>query len=121
VPSRLANYTRAQVELLRGEYKASADRIRQMIHINDPEGRYYAARHLAQLGETGEAIDLLERVVADGFFCLPAFVRDPALDSLRPHPEFASILRDVEARHRRAIISFITAEGDRVLGLTSAV
>jgi hypothetical protein len=48
-------------------------------------------------------------------------VRDPALDSLRSHPEFASILRDVEARHRRAIISFITAEGDRVLGLTSAV
>jgi hypothetical protein len=27
----------------------------------------------------------------------------------------------VEARHRRAVISFITAEGDRVLGLTSAV
>jgi non-specific serine/threonine protein kinase len=121
VPSRLVNYTLAQVELLRGDYKASGDRIRKMTHIHDPEGRYYAARHLAQLGEINEAIDLLTRVVADGFFCLPAFVRDPALDSLRSQPEFASILRDVEARHRRAIISFITAEGDRVLGLTSAV
>ena len=121
VPTRLANYTLAQVELLRGDYKTSADRIRAMVHIHDPEGRYYAARHLAQAGETIEAIDLLKSVVADGFFCLPAFVRDPGLDLLRPLPEFAAILRDVESRHRRAVISFITAEGDRVLGLTSAV
>jgi hypothetical protein len=69
------------------------------------------------LGETSEALDVLAGAVNDGFFCLPVIVGDPALDPLRALPAFASILRDAEARHRRAIVSFISAEGDRVLGL----
>jgi tetratricopeptide (TPR) repeat protein len=120
-PSRLVAYTQAQIELLQGEFVFSAERIRTLANIKDPEGRYYAARNLAQIGHTNEAIEVLKGVVADGFFCLPAFLRDSALDPLRALPEFGAILRDVEARHRRAVISFITAEGDRVLGLTSAV
>jgi TolB-like protein len=120
-PSRLVAYTQAQIELLQGEFVFSAERIRTLADIKDPEGRYYAARNLAQIGHTNEAIEVLKGVVADGFFCLPAFLRDSALDPLRALPEFGAILRDVEARHRRAVISFITAEGDRVLGLTSAV
>jgi hypothetical protein len=55
-------------------------------------------------------------VVEDGFFCVPAFTRDPWLDSLRGTPEFAAVVRRAEARHRQALISFLTAEGDRVLG-----
>ena len=57
-----------------------------------------------------------------GRLLLPPGIRARSgLDALRSLPGFSGILRDVEARHRRAIISFITAEGDRVLGLTSAV
>ena len=66
------------------------------------------------------ALPLLVERVEDGFFCLPAFARDPWLDSLRGrrssrHPSTA------EARHRQAIISFLTAEGDRVLGIPQPV
>jgi hypothetical protein len=47
--------------------------------------------------------------------------RDPWLDGVRGTPEFAAILRRVEARHRQAVISFLTAEGDRVLGVAHPV
>jgi hypothetical protein len=60
-------------------------------------------------------------VVPDGFFCLPALTRDPWLDSLRTMPAFVSILREAEARHRQAVISFLVAEGDRVLGVSHPV
>ena len=91
------------------------------MNIRDPEGRYYVARHLAHLGEPDGALELLARVVPDGFFCVPALTRDPWLDPLRGTPAFGAVLRDAEARHRRAVISFLTAEGDRVLGVPHPV
>ena len=60
---------------------------------------------------------MLSHVVDDGFFCLPAFTRDPWIDPVRPLPAFTEIIRRAETRHRRAIISFLSAEGDRVLGV----
>jgi tetratricopeptide (TPR) repeat protein len=117
VNSRLVTYGIAFLEMLRGDYPASLALIRQLKDMRDPEGRFYVARHLTQLGETSEALDVLATAVRDGFFCVPVFVGDPALDPLRPLPAFANILRDAESRHRRAIVSFISAEGDRVLGL----
>ena len=83
----------------------------------DPEGRFYVARHLAYLGDRDGALDLLDHVVKDGFFCLPALTRDPWLDSLRGTAQFASVLHHAESRHRQAVISFLTAEGDRMLGI----
>ena len=79
------------------------------------------ARHLAHIGEGKEALAILKNVVEDGFFCLPAFTRDPWLDSLRGTSEFTAIMRRAETRHRQAIISFLTAEGDRVLGIPHPV
>jgi hypothetical protein len=59
--------------------------------------------------------------VEGGFFCLPAFTRDSGLDGLRSTPEFSAILRQAEGRHRQAVISFPSAEGDRVLGIPHPV
>ena len=117
VDSRLVSYTIGLLHLLRGEQADSARIFRQLKGMHDPEARYHVARHLAQLHEPAEALQVLEGAVSDGFFCVPAMVRDPALDSVRGLPAFAAILREAEARHRRAIISFISAEGDRVLGI----
>jgi len=117
VNSRLVTYNIAFLKMLRGDYAGSLELIRQLKDMHDPEGRFYVARQLAQLGEASEALDVLASAVKDGFFCVPVFVTDPALDPLRALPAFATILRDAESRHRRAIVSFISAEGDRVLGL----
>jgi hypothetical protein len=73
------------------------------------------------LGEKEEGLRLLQPVVEEGFFCLPAFTRDPWLDPLRGVPEFAAIVRRAETRHRQALISFLNAEGDRILGVSHPV
>src|SRR4029077_854432 len=54
--------------------------------FRDPEGLFYLSRHLAHLKEARPALELLERVVAGGFFCFPIMARDPWLDSLRKKP-----------------------------------
>jgi serine/threonine protein kinase/tetratricopeptide (TPR) repeat protein len=121
LPHLLAIYVKALHQLLLNELADSADSARKLRHIHDPEGRFYVARHLAHLGEGEDALAILKNVVEDGFFCLPAFTRDPWLDSLRGTSEFTAILRRAETRHRQAIISFLTAEGDRVLGIPHPV
>jgi hypothetical protein len=75
------------------------------------------ARSFAHAGAFDDALPILKEVVENGFFCLTAFTRDPWLDGLRGHPEFSAVVRRAEARHRHALISFLTAEGDRVLGI----
>ena len=95
--------------------------LRKLLDIPDPEGRFYIARELARLGEHAEALEILSSCIAGGFYCLPAFARDPLLDSLRALPEFGHILRSAEQRHRQALIAFLNAEGDRILGVAHPV
>ena len=121
LPHLLKLYVNALTQLIRNEREASLDNIRKLTNIHDPEGRYYAARHLAYFGDSELALSLLKGVVEDGFFCVPAFARDPWLDSVRGTAEFAAIVRRAETRHRQALISFLTGEGDRVLGISQPV
>jgi TolB-like protein/predicted Ser/Thr protein kinase/Tfp pilus assembly protein PilF len=117
LPSRMVQYTSALLHLIRGDRQRSVESILRQVDIPDPEGRYYVARHLVQVGEIDRALGMLAGVVEDGFFCLPALARDPWLDPVRSLPAFAESVRRAEARHRRATISFLSAEGDRVLGV----
>ena len=117
IPSRMLHYTNALMFLIRGERERSVAAILRQMDIPDPEGRYYVARHLIHLGETDRGLAALSNVVDDGFFCLPALTRDPWLDAVRTSPAFADIARRAEVRHRRAVISFLSSEGDRVLGV----
>jgi serine/threonine protein kinase/tetratricopeptide (TPR) repeat protein len=117
LPSRMVRYTSALLYAIRGERDASLAAIAREGDIPDPEGRFYVARHLVHLGEIDRGLEMLSRVVDDGFFCLPALTRDPWLDPVRSLTAFTEIVRRAETRHRRAIISFLSAEGDRVLGV----
>jgi len=121
LPHLLVFYVKALGHLIRGEREESLENIKVLTTIHDPEGRFYAARHLAYLGDIDAALPLLRGAVEDGYFCVPALARDPWLDPLRGTPEFAAIVRRAETRHRQALISFLTAEGDRVLGITQPV
>ena len=83
----------------RGEHRGGR-RIRG--RLPGSRGLFYLSRHLAHLDEVSPALDLLERVVAGGFFCFPAMARDPWLDPLRKKPAFTKLLRRAEAQHREA-------------------
>ena len=117
----LAVYAKALAHLVRNEFDESRALMRTLMTIKDPEARYHMARQYAYLGDNESALAALAAVIEDGFFCLPAFARDPWLDPLRGAPEFSAILRRAEVRHRQAVISFLTAEGDRILGIPHPV
>jgi len=87
--------------------------------FRDGEGIFHGVRGYTRLGEIDKAMLAFERVVHNGFFCYPAFVRDPWLDPLRSLPRFIELMRLVETRHRAAARRFAEQGGDRLLGLRS--
>lgn len=119
--NRLSHYIDALRETILGNRGPAAATLRRLGDIPDPEGRFYVARGLAHVGESAEALTILAGAVEDGFYCLAALTRDPWLDALRGTPEFAALVRRAETRHRQAVISFLNAEGDRVLGVAHPV
>lgn len=117
MPGLLISFTSALRHLLEGNIDESRAALQPIMAAKDPEARFYLARQLSHIGDTSDALAVLRGVVNDGFFCLPAMVRDPWLDPLRALPEFNEILTLAEERHRAAIVSFLTSGGDRVLGV----
>jgi hypothetical protein len=118
---RLTYFVEGLKHTIAENHDRAAEELRRLVDIPDPEARFYVARNLAHVGQRDEALSLLGGAVDGGFFCLPALTRDPWLDSLRPLHEFAAILRRAETRHRNALISFLNAEGDRILGVAHPV
>lgn len=121
IESRLVFFIEGLRHLIEGRTEQALENHRRLTTIPDPEGRWYVARAMAYLGARDEALSLLGTVVEEGFYCLPAFTRDPWLDSIRGTPEFADIVRRAESRHRQALISFLNADGDRILGVAHPV
>jgi tetratricopeptide (TPR) repeat protein len=121
IATRLVLFTDSLRHTIEGNAAEAIAALRQLTTIPDPEGRWYIARSLAYFGQVEEALPLLEQVVEEGFFCLSAFTRDSWLDPLRGTPQFAAIVRRAETRHRQALISFLNAEGDRILGVAHPV
>lgn len=85
-----------------GEESRAALRRAEQKDCGDPEALYYVARTWARLGETDTALSLLARAVNEGFFCYPAFTRDPWLDPLRADARFAATLEAARSRHDSA-------------------
>jgi tetratricopeptide (TPR) repeat protein len=117
IASRMVSFTSSLRLLLHGRTDDSIATLGALRDIRDPEARYFVGRHLAYAGDHAGALEAIEWAVDNGFFCTPAVVRDPWLDGLRGNPAFAAILSRAEARHRDAVVTFLTAEGDRLLGL----
>jgi DNA-binding winged helix-turn-helix (wHTH) protein/tetratricopeptide (TPR) repeat protein len=121
IPTRLRDFIIAARTLLEGDAAASVAAARRVAasDFRDPEGLFYLARHLSHLDETSAAIELLERVVAGGFFCFPILARDPWLDLLRKKPAFTKLLRKAETQHLEAAATFDGLHGASILGLAT--
>ena len=117
IGSLMVNFASSLRLLLDGRTGDSIAAIAPLRGILDPEARYFVGRHLAFAGDAEGALEAIEWSVDNGFFCAPAMARDPWLDSLRALPAFAATIRRAETRHRDAVVTFLSAEGDRVLGL----
>jgi serine/threonine protein kinase/tetratricopeptide (TPR) repeat protein len=82
----------------------------------DAEGMYYAAWSFATLGEWDAAVNSFQRSVTEGFYCYPAFKREPAFDPIRTRPEFQQAFRLAQTKHHEAQKIFIEEGGPQLLG-----
>ncbi len=85
----------------------------------DPEGLYFTARLLAHLGEPVASLDLLDRIVGQGFYCSSILLRDPWMDPIRGRSRFAEVVRRADERTRDAQEEFLRLNGDRLLALNA--
>ncbi len=111
----LASALRLSIE---GRLSESVEEIQRMLSpdFRDPEGRFYVARHVAKHGDAHRALELLEGVVADGFFCHPVLERDAWFDALRGAPAFVRLLERCAEQHRSAAAAFEARAGYAALG-----
>ncbi len=79
--------------------------------FNDGEGLFYVAEIYARLGLPANAYKMLERSVAAGFWCLPAFELDPYLAPLREDARWRELLNRVRTRQQSVRRDFLEARG----------
>jgi len=119
-PWRLGKlYLTSMRALLEGNRKESLQASDELdkATFRDPEGIYYLARQFTFLGEQERALETLSRAINRGFFCYPAMVRDPWLDSIRARDEFSALLRQAQQLYLEASAAFVAAGGDGLLGV----
>ena len=87
--------------------------------FSDPEGLYFAAREAARVGLADVALDVLDRVVAGGFFVPDAFAADPWMDSVRDRPRFVAAVARAEEGRRRAAALYREHGGEALLGVAA--
>jgi len=116
---RVREFMTAAQMLIEGRPAESLEAVNRIVSsdFRDPEGLFYLTRHLARLGDTAGALQLLERVAAGGFACYPALADDPWLSSLGTRPAFKKVLGDTRRRHQAAADAFAAASGERLLGM----
>lgn len=83
--------------------------------LQEPEVKFYLARHLARGGAEQEALDLLRQLATEGFVCSTAMRDDPWLKGLARLPDFDSVMRAVCECELRARLAFQAADGNRIL------
>ncbi|HTS29517.1 MAG TPA: winged helix-turn-helix domain-containing protein [Bryobacteraceae bacterium] len=118
IKTRMRDFIMAARTMIEGDTAASVAAVGRIVasEFSDPEGLFYLTRHLAHLGQSDSALDLLERVVRGGFFCYPALASDPWLEPVRKRPQFVELMAKAEQQHRAAEREFTRLEGLRTLG-----
>lgn len=121
-PPRMRDFMEAAVITLAGDNRLSPEMLATFErgffqHVVDPEGLYYASRHLAHLGERTIAMREFARAVDGGYSCYPTFVRDTWLDNLRDLDAFQDVMARARKRYLAAIDAFKSVGGERIIGV----
>jgi hypothetical protein len=120
LPGTIRDLMRACRLLLEGNKEESYKVAQTFFYKHfDPEGLYFTARVLARLGEPVASLDLLDRIIEQGFYCSSILLRDPWMDSIRGRSRFAEVVRRADERTREAHEEFIRLNGDRLLALNA--
>jgi serine/threonine protein kinase/tetratricopeptide (TPR) repeat protein len=124
-PPRMRDFMGAAVALLEGR-RLDADTLAGIeraffTRVYDPEGLYYASRHLAQMGERDVALREFVRAVDGGYACYPAFQADPWLDNLRDSEAFTAAIARARHGYVDAAQAFRAAGGERIVGVRLAI
>jgi hypothetical protein len=124
-PPRMRDFMDASIALVSGQTRLDAAAVRELesgfLHqVFDPEGLYYASRHLARMGEPEIALREFDRAVEGGYACYPAFESDPWFASLRGRDEFHAVMARAQAQHQAAVAAFRAGDGERIVGVRLA-
>jgi len=118
LPGGVRDLMRGNRLVLEGKPEESYEVVRTFFRKPfDPEGLYFFARMLARIDRADECLDMLERIVEQGFYCSEVLLRDPWMDSVRGKGRFTEIVRRADARTREAEADFRRLDGERLLFL----
>jgi hypothetical protein len=95
------------LEIARGALRSKAS--------PDPEVKFYLARHLARDATPSEALQVIQGLIQEGFFCSTSLQRDPWLQPLSRQPEFQDVIDAIVQREAGARAAFVDANGERIL------
>ncbi|HVH54855.1 MAG TPA: protein kinase [Vicinamibacterales bacterium] len=118
IPAMLRRITGAVRAVLEGRRDEAIAAIQDIVSsgFRDAEGLYYLGRQLAYVGAADEAVAVLDRAIAAGFFCYPLLASDDWLDPIRRMPNFATVLHRAQQEHELAVAAFAAAGGEQILG-----
>ena len=116
----LRSLGRSTRTLLEGDRRTSLESFNLFLSLpnpflRDPEGRFWIARQLAELGETQRALDFLSLCLDSNYGCHFPLLHDAALQSLRAHPRFSELLARAAALEVQARTVFRDNDGERLL------
>ena len=117
VPPLVRQLTRASRYVLEERREQALAAIEEFsTRVFDPEGVYFIVRTLAWLGQTAQALDLLQQqVIEAGFFCHQILLCDPWLDPIRGERRFNALVARARERSQDAEAEFRRLGGDQLL------
>ena len=101
--------------LLEGRDTDAVESMRTTEVAREPEVLFYFARHFARLGLVDAALTLVRRAESEGYTCSNALAHDSWFSSVRAHPEFEKLIRDLKACERKARRALEEVNGSAVL------
>jgi TolB-like protein len=123
LPESLQSLLEGMLEFAEGDSSGLLAAIHGMAETgvdSDPEALYHWAAALCDAGDQDGALGLLERMLDGGYYPAWTIVNDPRFDPIRGSADFRSLARRTDELQKRALESFRTADGPRLLGLPQA-